>query len=907
MKGSEQDASLIARVNSSLAMAAPVVVVGLESDGRIAYVNPYFEKLTGFRQDELKNRDWFDTCLPKEVRENTRAVFEKAKAGMPPAAHINPVLTATGGQRLIEWHSCTVREAGDLVLAIGLDVTDRLAAEQRAEDERTRLRSLIDSMHLAVGMYALDGTLLEANQFPLTAAGLKREEVIGMKFWDTPWWRTEEDRQDIKQAVVRAANGEIVNVVKEIDLIDGRRVTLDNQFRPMRNDAGEITNIVGSGFNVTEAVKAKAELQRERERLIRAQSIAKIGSWELDFRTNELSWSPEVYRLIGVDPDETPTYERFLEWIHPEDRDLVDAAYQNSLKTRQPYSLNHRVIGPDGEIRWLSEQCETAFDEHGNPLISRGSVQDITVAHEAREALKRAQQTLSSILKVSPEGIIIVREDATIQMFSDGAEDIFRCRRADVIDQPMDVLIPEEFRAGHGALMRGFTESGRKNLRMSERTEIKALRRDGEVFSAEASVSKVDTGSGLVYAVILRDVSNKVAYQDELRNAKIQAEAASAAKTSFLATMSHELRTPMNGIIGMLSILTQNGLSEKHQKMADIAYQSAESLMTILNDILEFSRIEFGQLQIEDIPFRLADIFKQVGSLHRLKADAGGIDFKMEIDPGVPDEIRGDPGRLTQILHNLIGNALKFTEAGHVHVTAHPGFCAAGGTCLEIAVEDTGIGIPEEAQARIFDRFMQADSSTTREFGGSGLGLAIVKGLAEAQGGDIEVRSEPGKGSCFTVHLPLREAHIAETRPAEGMGDAAALGDISVLLVEDNALNIETMKLLLGEFGITPDIATTGLGALERVAAQRYDVIFMDIQMPEMDGETAIKHLRERESAAGGNPVHVLAFTADVVGERVRHFESIGFDGVLGKPVNARKLYEALVAVAGQDLTKETA
>ncbi len=517
-------------------------------------------------------------------------------------------------------------------------------------------------------------------------------------------------------------------------------------------------------------------------------------------------------------------------------------------------------------------------------------------------------------MEMAANAIVITDRDGTIQWVNPAFTEMTGYSREEAIGQNPRIL-------KSGKQDRPFYEQMWQTILAGRvwKGELVNRRKDGSLYTEEMTIAPVWDERGKIthFIAIKQDVTERKRAQEQLEQALHQAQAASRAKSEFLANMSHEIRTPMNGILGMAQLLMTTPLNEEQKDYVSTLKSSAESLLSLLGDILDISRIEEGKLSLHYAPFDLRQVVYQVAQLFAARAREKGLQLHVDIANDVPSQLLGDELRLRQILSNFVGNAVKFTERGGVTIRVR--LDEIGDTQSERAVRqqfnvpethntvwvrlevvDTGIGIPVDKQAIIFESFTQADGSTTRQHGGSGLGLAINRSLTELMGGTIGVQSAEGKGSTFWVILPLFVPNMEQSvgiasHDAEQTASSSRDARLAkrVLLVEDNEVNRKVAVRLLERLGCEVDVAHDGEEAVEKTARQRYDVVLMDLHMPRLDGLEATRRIRERERSTGEHQV-IIAMTASAMKDDVHQCLTVGMDDYLSKPVRMEALQAML-------------
>jgi PAS domain S-box-containing protein len=649
------------------------------------------------------------------------------------------------------------------------------------------------------------------------------------------------------------------------------------------------------------AEQLSADLERRRAII----EMAFDAYLEVDRHNTIIEWSPQAEETFGWSRSEAIGMTSHL-FIPARDREEFHEMTLACSSPRQvPASMRRfRITALRRDGTEFPIELAIAAPQPGETILFAAFARDLTelerTAEQLRESALLDQWACARYIEdgyfeldLSPEARYVFVNEAFCGMTGYSPDELLGASYRDFADDEQVQVLSDMFASvlKSGEPLKAF--------------EYSLTRKNGDKRFVEDSVSlKRDAkGQPSGFMGIRRDSTERKITERELAKAKEAAEEASKAKSEFLANMSHEIRTPMNGIIGMTALALDTKLSPYQADCLITVKDSAEALLTILNDILDFSKIESRKLELESIPFDLADVIARTLKPLALKARQQGLALLSEIAPEVQLDLVGDPGRLQQILTNLLGNAIKFTSRGHVRLTVREDVRIEGSTRLHFLVADTGIGIAAEKHTSVFDAFSQADSSTTRRFGGTGLGLAISTTLVQMMGGRIWVDSQPGAGSTFQFTASFDTRAGARVMPAVTLLPAPPLlpapamrRSLSVLLAEDNLVNQRVAEGMLTMRGHRVTVANNGRQALAAIEQTAFDLVLMDVQMPEMDGFEAAVAIRIRERRTGGH-VRIVAMTARAMhGDREQCLLA-GMDGYLSKPIDR----DLLLAVVEQE------
>ncbi len=905
------------------------LVAIIDNDQNIVWVNAAFEAQTGWTLAEIKGRYLGDVVRCDDTDPDTTAAVADAIARRQAFSgqainqdrhgtrywvefNVVPLFDASGAPQgfvSVETVVTKSKEQEEAVARLARTATEahtRLENAVRALpdgvvilDDQDRIvvaNSAYREMFPALAPYIVDGVTL--GDLLRTAAKLG---IFGPGGTDADMDRWVEQR---------VATYRTPRHIDEVRLPDGRWL---RRIHTRTSDGGciavaldvtarrnHITALDSANRDLTHAL---AERDRAERRLLGIIEGAEVGTWEWDIANFTLRVGGRWAEMLGRDPDEGVEFntDAFRELVHPDDLDALPTAETIVHARGEDFQeLEFRMRHDDGHWVWiLSRSRITARSAEGVPLIMAGVHLDISDRKWLEQEIRASRAYLSEVMDTSIAALAVLDDQGRIVYVNLEAERILGLTRRDSrgksyndaswrLERVDGSPLPDDELPFRQALAKGSVRDIRFALHWP----------DGSRRVLSANAVPLSPTDGLVQVVVsFSDITDELAATSRLEEARARAEEMSRAKSIFLANMSHEIRTPLNGVLGMAEVLESIITVPEQKQMIDTIRRSGETLLTVLNSILDMSKIEAGKMAIEQVAMIPADILAQVEALHAVQAEEKGLEFEVLASAGSDRARIGDPHRITQILNNLLNNAIKFTERGSVTLKLS---CRTGKP-LVIEVSDTGVGMTPAQLARVFESFEQADGSMTRRFGGTGLGLSIVRELVLLMGGTIDLSSEPGTGTRVRVSLPLPEA---DTQPAPQAEKEAApnldfLLDRHLLVADDNVTNRLVLSEMLAQTGVKVTLVENGqdaISAWDRAhrSGTAFDLLLLDITMPVLDGLSALSEIRRREATVGGGAVPAIAVTANAMPNQVADYIMGGFDTHLAKPFKRKDLIHAI-------------
>ncbi|MFB8791892.1 MAG: PAS domain S-box protein [Potamolinea sp.] len=918
---------------------SPLAVIEFNNEFKVQHWSKQSENIFGWEAEEVLNQrldDWqfvYEEDNPL-VQQHMKRLLDGSK---PYIISTNRNYTKNGSVINCEWYnSALLNQSGELVsvLSFALDVTERTRTEEALKASEARYRTLIETSPDAIGVCDLSGKLLFSNRQVALLHGYENEtEILGLNVLEliVPQARnlakhnlqeilTQESVTDIEYTMLRKdgsrfpgevsaslmrdAQGNPQSIIALVRDITKRKLAEDDLKKAKEELEVRVQERTEQLKQANEYLRveiqenrlAQEALQESEQRLNEALFAAQMGAWDWDLSSDLVKWSDGVEAMFGLAENTfAGTYEAFLDCVHPEDQSLVNLAVKHTIETGEGYEVEIRVIWSDATIHWIAAKGALMHNLEGAPVRMTGTVTDITKRKQMELALERERQQLLEIIKNAPVAMAMFDTQMRYLAYSQKwLTDHDLEEQLNIIGRNYHEMfpdIPERWKAEHQRGLRGEIVSVSEDL---------WERNDGTKIYLRWAIHPWYTPDGEVGGIILA-----FDHINELVEAREAALEISRIKSEFLANMSHEIRTPMFGVLGTAGLLLKTPLDPQQLDYARTIRSSAENLLAVINDILDFSKLEAGEMPLENLDFDLESCIESVVDILAPQAEEKKLELAILLDQDVPRNLQGDPGRLRQILLNLLGNAVKFTDVGEVIVKVSVaekledkrGFFSIPNPQfpiqLRFQVTDSGIGINATDLTKLFQPFSQVDASTTRRYGGTGLGLIICKQLVELMGGEISVESKLGQGSTFwfTASFGIHTQEIATTT-------ATVLADKKLLIVSQNSLTRQTVQLLASHWGMqvdeTADLVAT-LKALRSNLAKGnpYDVAILDLQLPDNQGALIVPLIRCDPTLAD---TKLLVLTTNQQLDLVKELESMDISGYLIKPIRSSRLFNSLIS-----------
>ncbi len=905
--GEESQAFLAAIVENS-----EDSIIACTPEGTIRAFNRGAEAVFGYSAQEVIGQHMY-MLVPPERSTALEHLAEKLRKGERFSEYEGFCLRKDGCKIEVSITGFPIRNSDGEVIAISnilRDITERKQSERQLRESEERFRAIFEDA--PVGMYVAgpDGRLIQVNEAACRMLGYSEQEMLA-KFW--PDLCHPDDMAEAMRRKRQLLNhgAKIAEAERRFLHHNGTAVWCQITISLLGSGEGIPPCSVVHMVDITERKQAEMAL-RESEERFRSMADSSPSMMWVSNAEGELTFINRVYREFSGFTCEDVQAGKWRSLLHPDDAPDYLAAFDSAIRERTSFSAEGRVLRVDGEWRLVGSRGEPRFSPQLEYLGHIGLQADITDRKKAEKDRQFQHSLIRTIHEVSLDGILVVDADGIVVSHNNRFLDVWQIQPSDISKSPVGVLDQPVL----SAVLERVTDSVAFSARvlelyahpeMNDQCEI-ALK-DGRTLERYSTSLRNDAGEYLARAWFFRDITERKKVENELRESNrqlqeattranelaLEAASASQAKSEFLANMSHEIRTPMNGVLGMTGMLLDSELGAEQRHWAEVVDACAKSLLTVIDDILDFSKIEAGKLEIDIVDFNLRALMEDFAEMMAGRIGEKPLEFVCAVAPDVSALLRGDPGRLRQVLLNLASNAFKFTHQGEVVIRVTLIVESETDVSLRFSARDTGIGIPASKLQMLFTSFTQVDASTTRQYGGTGLGLAISKQLVELMGGSIGVESQEGVGSefWFTLRLAKQESDKQVDAPS------VPVRDQRILVVDDNAANREVLTAQLQSWGADVTAVQDGPAALaclrDAIAAgKQFQLVVLDMMMPGMDGETLGIEILADE-ALKKTPLVMMTS----MGQRgdAQHFKEIGFSAYLIKPVRQSDLLDCLTKV----------
>lgn len=848
-----------------------------DREGFFKKINPAFENLLGWAPEFLLKSSIYDLLHPEDV-ESTAKKLNNVGASSQAVTLTHRFKTVQESYRTLQW-TFVPEESTGFLFGIARDVTEQRLQEEMLIYSEKKLRMFFEHSQGLMCTHDLDGKFLSYNIAGASLLGYTMEELRGKSLFDIIPKSRHTNLIDYLSGIQDTGHVKGQMMIQHKD--GSTRIWSYNNV--LTTDSPGHRYVIGNAIDVNERFLLINSLQRTTEMLMQTNKVARVGGWEYDFLNEKLHWSDVMNEIHGVDSDDE--LGNPLDYYKAgESRDRITEAIILAINEGTAWDLELQIVNARGEDVWVQVKGYSEWED-GSCSRLFGTFQDINDKKLAEEALITEKARLSAFVKHAPAAVAMLDTQMDYIAVSNRWLEDYQLGNRDIIGLSHYKIFPrlnQEDKDRHQRCLKGAVERAEEYLeRNNGEAELQYI-----TWEMRPWYNFDGTVGGIM--MFTQDITGVVFQREELKSAKLLAEQANLAKSEFLANMSHEIRTPLNGVIGFTDLLLKTNLNETQIQYLSIINQSADALLSIINDILDFSKIEAGKLELDVEKCDLYELACQATDIITFPIQNKGIELLLNMSADLPMYIWADVVRLKQILINLLGNAAKFTERGEIELKIETLSAETDQTTLRISIRDTGIGIQEDKQKKIFEAFSQEDSSTTKKYGGTGLGLTISNKLLSLMGSRLQLESNAGSSSLFYFDITFKSEQ----------GEPALWEDINriknVLIVDDNDNNRLILREMLSLKNIRSKEARNGYEALQKLAeGESYDAVLMDYHMPYMDGLEAIRKIRNGNTMWSDLPVILLHSSSD--DEKViRSCEELNVPHHLLKPVKMQDIYRTL-------------
>lgn len=874
-------------------------VVTTDLFGNYSFVNDHFCKVFDFKREDILGKNALLNIIPEDHQKCQDTVALCFEYPNQPHKVILRKPNKNGDIVVNTWEfSGQVDEHGNVyqILCTGYNITDAKQKEEKLKELALVASKTTDSIIIANA----DGRITWVNQAYEDLTGFQLEEVIGKK--PSELIHGPETDQDTIMRIRDAIKSKIP--ISEVILNytkDKKTYWIDITINPVFNENGICTNYIAVERNISARKMAEDELRATKASLQQTSEVALVGGWEFKLPARELYWTSVTRTIFEVDDDFTPALEKSLNFYIEPHRSILIESLERAIQHHQGFDLEVEIITQKGNHKWL--RLIGKMDLERSQHKAYGVVQDITKRKQIESEIARSENKFRSLFDYTSDAVLLYNRNGIMDCNPAALRLLGASSKSELLGKhPID-FSPE------------FQPNGIKSVDMIHEVLGELENRDfygfefvhkkmdtGEHFPCDILLNSIYISGTKIVQSVIRDITSRKETEAQLMRAREQAEAASRSKSEFLANMSHEIRTPLNGVIGFTDLLMRTQLDETQQQYMSTVYQSANALLDIINDILDFSKIEAGKLELAPEKIDLLELGGQVADMIKFQAHRKDLEMLLNISPLVNRYIHADPVRLRQVLVNLLGNAVKFTQTGEIELKVEVLSSSPNKpTLFRFSVRDTGVGIEQKNQQKVFEAFSQEDASTTRKFGGTGLGLTIANKLLALMHSKLQLESTPGQGSIFYFDVAF------ETEQAGPIKANLPLSIQKVLIVDDNDTNRLIIHEMLALKQIQSVCVKNGIEALDKLkSGEKFDVVLMDYHMPYLDGIETTRHIRNKlEINASKLPIILLSSSSDDDSLQVA-CQELSIQQRLVKPIKIQQFYDALSKLYANEDTHQT-